>query len=47
MKLKKFLLMAAYLLIGIVIAKEATAFDKAGVTGTTSAGRADTGVNRM
>ena len=47
MKLKKFLLMAAYVLIGIVIAKEATAFDRAGVTGTTSAKQADSGSNKL
>jgi len=47
MKLKKLLLMVAYVLIGVVIAKEATAFDKAGVTGTTSAEQTDSGSNKL
>jgi len=45
MKLKKLLLAVAYMLVGVVFAKEATAFDRAGVTGITSAEGADAGSN--
>lgn len=47
MKLKRLFLMAVYVLVGVVFATEATAFDKAGVTGTTSAECADSGTNML